>query len=134
MRIHMSKPILSYYTKLKKGLRRCMNRPKRYWRGSIWHKIVSVIVIILAICFGSMYGIARWYIASQSSSPLQLGVSFIPDYARSLGLNPEQTMSALINQLVIKHFRLTSYWSDIEPTKGNYNFSQLDWDFAQADK
>ena len=130
----MSKPLLSYYTKLKKGLRHCLNWPKRYWRGSLWHKIVSVIVIILAICFGSMYGIARWYIASQSGIQLQLGVSFIPDYASSLGLNPDQTMNALINQLHVKHFRLTSYWNDIEPTKGTYNFSQLDSEFAMADK
>src|ERR1035441_9341119 len=103
MRIHMSKPILSYYNKLKKGLSHLIKWPKRYWRGSLWHKIVSVVVIILAICFGSMYGIARWYIASQSGVPLQLGVSFIPDYASSLGIDPEQTMSALINQLHVKH-------------------------------
>jgi len=79
-----------------------------------------------------------WYCSLVYSQPirrtLQLGVSFIPDYASSLGLNPEQTMSALINRLHVKHFRLTSYWSDVEPTKGNYNFSQLDWEFAMADK
>jgi hypothetical protein len=130
----MTKPISFYSNKLHKGLRQIIGWPKRYWRSSRWHKVLSIIVIIVAVWFGSMYGIARWYIASQSSIPLQLGVSFIPDYASSLGLNPEQTMSALINQLHVKHFRLTSYWSDVEPTKGTYNFSQLDWEFAQADK
>jgi len=130
----MAKPISFYSNKLQKTPRHLINCPKRYWQGSLWHKIVSIIVIVVAVCFGSMYGIARWYIASQSSVPLQPGVSFIPDYASSLGLDPEQTMSALVNQLNVKHFRLTSYWSDVEPTKGNYNFSQLDWEFAMAGK
>jgi hypothetical protein len=64
---------------------------------------------------------------------LQLGVSFSPDYAQSLGLNPQKTMAALINDLRVKQFRLNSYWSDIETSPGQYDFSQLDWEFAQAD-
>ena len=129
----MVKPISFYSKKLVKASRQVYLWPKKYWQGSIWHKIISIIVVIFIVCLASMYGIARWYISTQSNLPLQLGVSFIPDYASSLGLNPEQTMSALINDVHVKHFRLTSYWSDIEQTPGNYNFSQLDWEFAQAD-
>jgi hypothetical protein len=33
----------------------------------------------------------------------------------------------------VKHFRLVSYWSDGEPAKGQYDFSQLDWEFAKAE-
>lgn len=79
-----------------------------------------------------MYGIAEWYIHSESSKPLQLGVTFIPDYAQSLGLNPEQTMNALIG-IGVKEFRLVSYWNDTEPSPNQYNFSQLDWEFAKAE-
>lgn len=79
-----------------------------------------------------MYGIARWYIATESNQPLQLGVSFIPDYAQSLGLNPQQTMDALLNDLHIKNFRLVSYWDDMEPQPGKYDFGQLDWEFQKA--
>jgi hypothetical protein len=78
-----------------------------------------------------MYGIAQWYIHSEEGIPLQLGVSFIPDYAQSLGLNPQTTMDALLG-IGVKQFRLVSYWSDGEPTKGQYNFSQLDWEFQKA--
>ena len=42
-------------------------------------------------------------------------------------------MQALIG-IGVRQFRLTSYWSDIEPAQGSYNFSQLDWEFAQANK
>jgi len=80
-----------------------------------------------------MYGIAEWYIHSQASKPLQLGVSFIPDYASSLGLDPQETMDALTG-IGVKQFRLVSYWSDAEQTKGSYDFSQLDWQFKKAEK
>jgi hypothetical protein len=79
-----------------------------------------------------MYGTAQWYIHSQASQPLEQGVSFIPDYAQSLGLNQQETMDALLG-INVRHFRLTSYWSDMERTPGRYDFSQLDWEFQKAE-
>ncbi len=84
------------------------------------------------LCVGTMYGIARWYIHSEQSKPFQFGVSFIPDYAQSLGLDPPQTMGALLD-IGVRQFRLVSYWSDMEQTPGNYDFSQLDWQFKKAE-
>jgi hypothetical protein len=105
----------------------------RYWRRSWWHKLwlsaAGVIIVILLI----MYSIATWYRISESSKPLQLGVSFIPDYAQSLGVDPQQTLHALLTDVKIKHLRLVSYWSDGEPQPGQYDFSQLDWQFKQAE-
>ena len=89
---------------------------------------MSDAVILLLV--GSMYGIAQWYIHSEASKPLQMGVSFIPDYAQSLGVDPQQTMDALLN-IGVKQFRLVSYWSDMEQTPGQYDFSQLDWQFKK---
>jgi hypothetical protein len=79
-----------------------------------------------------MYGIAQWYIHSQPNKPQVLGVSFVPDYATSLGLDPQATMDGLLG-LGVRHFRLVSYWSDIEQTQGTYNFDQLDWQFKKAE-
>ncbi len=79
----------------------------------------------------AMWGTGEYYIYSQRQLPMTYGVSFVPDYAASLGLNPKQTMQALLN-IGVRQFRLTSYWSDIEPTPNQYDFSQLDWEFALA--
>ncbi|MGZ6005524.1 MAG: beta-galactosidase, partial [Candidatus Saccharimonadales bacterium] len=81
---------------------------------------------------GSLYGIARWYIAVHANDPLNLGVTFIPDYAAGLGLDPKDTMKHLINDLQVKNFRLVGYWDDIEPQPNKFDFSQLDWQFAMA--
>jgi hypothetical protein len=79
-----------------------------------------------------MYGVAQWYIWSERNKPLVLGISFVADYAQSLGLNPHQTFDAILNDLHVKNVRLVSYWSDIESEPGKYNFSELDWEFHQA--
>ncbi len=102
--------------------------PKRRW---LRITVLSLLALI-AITLGSMYAIARWYIADHASQPLNLGVSFIPDYSQSFGLDPQQTLDAILNDLGAKNVRFVSYWGDIEPKPGVYDFSQLDWEFAQA--
>lgn len=105
---------------------------RTYWSKSLAHKIYILVICVVLVLTGAMYGIAQWYIQSEKPKPLQLGVSFIPDYAQSLGVDPQQNMDGLLN-IGVEHFRLVSYWSDIEQTPGNYDFSQLDWQFQKAE-
>lgn len=100
-------------------------------RGRLAKRLVYGAIALVALVIVAMYGVAEWYIHSESG-PQQLGVSFIPDYAVSLGVDPQATMDALINAGV-RNFRLVSYWSDIEQSQGHYDFSQLDWQFQKAD-
>lgn len=86
-----------------------------------------------------MYSIAEWYIHKHASEPLNLGTTFIADYAQRLGLDPQQTLQAILKPasdggLGMKSVRLVSYWSKIETSPGIYNFSYLDWQFAMANQ
>src|SRR3990167_8841387 len=102
--------------------------PKRRWL----RITLLTILALVTLTVGSMYVVARWYIADHANQPLQLGASFIPAYAEKFGLDPQQTLDAMINDLGVKNIRLVSYWEDIEPEPGTYDFSQLDWQFAMA--
>lgn len=107
-------------------------RIKRFWRHNLLNKVLVVatgVIVVLIIIF---YLVARWYIATSASKPLQLGVSFIPDYAQSLGVDPQANFDAL-TKIGVKHFRLVSYWSDAEQVRGQYDFRQLDWQFKKAE-
>jgi len=121
-----------YYKDLRKFLTKLYKYPLYFYRKSIFNKIISIIFLLILLIGLTIFGIGEWYISTQENIPLTYGVTFVPDYAQSLGVNPQQTMAALIG-IGVRQFRLTSYWSDIEPTEGTYNFSQLDWEFAQAD-
>src|SRR6266446_9877474 len=103
-----------------------------FWPATIWHKALVVLVLLVSLTIGSMYGIARWYIWQERNKPLELGASFVSGYASALGLDPRQTFTAMLDDLGVKHVRLMSHWDDIEPQAGTYNFSELDWEFQQA--
>lgn len=125
--------IRSYSNKLSKSVTKIPNLAVRYWKGGWWHKTVVVSLCIFAITISVMYSIAQWYIATQKSKPLVIGTTFIPAYAQSLGLDPQATMDELIHDAGVKHFRLVSYWDQLEPSKGTYDFSELDWQFQKAE-
>ena len=104
----------------------------RYWHGGWWHKTVVAVIVAVLVLAGGMYSIAEWYVSTQRGKLLVLGTSFIADYAVYLGLDPHQAYTHMLDDLGVKHLRLVSYWSDIETTKGSYNFGELDWEFQQA--
>jgi hypothetical protein len=112
---------------------RLVNYLVRYWQKSRWHKAVVILVTIFLVCLGTMYGIARWYIAQESNKPLVMGTTFIPAYASSLGVNSKDAMDALIKDVGVRHFRLVSYWDQLEPEQGKYDFTELDWQFQKAE-
>ncbi len=129
----MPSQIKRYPNWLKKIFKFLAKSPGRYWKSSKLHQAVVILVLAILIITLAIAGIGEWYINSQRHIPMTYGVSFIPDYAESLGVNPKSTMDALLG-IGIRQFRLTSYWSDIQPTPNSYNFSMLDWEFHQADK
>lgn len=101
---------------------------------NIWFRRIAAGLVALVVLFVSgAYGIAYWYQQRHRSEPLNLGVTFIPEYAISFGLDPKDTMHAILTDLGVKRLRLVSYWNDIEPTQGTYDFSQLDWQFDMAE-
>jgi hypothetical protein len=106
---------------------------KLWSRKSIWNRLALILAVVVLVCFGAMYGIAQWYIASQRDQPLAVGATFISDYAEKLGVDPKETLDAIINDLGVKHLRLVSYWDDIEAEQGVYDFSNLDWQMDKAE-
>lgn len=129
----MSKHKILYDEKLKIALKWPFQALHRYWRRGWWQRVVVCVVAALSITFGTMYGVAVWYQHSQNGKPTVLGVTFIADYARSLGLDPRETYQATLDELGVKHLRLVSYWKNVEPTEGQYDFSELDYEIQQAE-
>lgn len=91
-----------------------------------------VVIAVVLVALSGMYGLAQWYIHTQDK-PQKFGASFIPAYASSLGVDPEETMDGIIG-IGVRQFRLVSYWDQMEPQQGQYDFSLLDWQFEKAEK
>lgn len=64
----------------------------------------------------------------------QLGVTFSARYARDIGLDWKENFTAILDDLQVKKIRVPVYWDLVEPEKGEYDFSDLDWQIAEAQK
>lgn len=106
---------------------------KEWWHSRFWHKCVIILSVLVLFAVSGMYGIAQWYIFSQKGKPLELGATFISDYAVRLGVDPQETLHATIHDLGVKNLRLVSYWDSIEAVPDVYDFSGLDWQFKMAE-
>ncbi|MCR4313960.1 MAG: endo-1,4-beta-xylanase [Candidatus Uhrbacteria bacterium] len=66
-----------------------------------------------------------WLNTRQAVEPT-FGVTFSWMYAQELGLDPLETYRALIDDLGVRQVRLPIYWSDVERTVGEYDWSLVD--------
>lgn len=97
----------------------------------LWLKIIGSGIVLFLGFLLSLYISATIYNYRHRNEPTTFGVTFIKNYADYFGLDSKETFLALRDDLGFRRFRLVSYWSDIEKTKGQYDFSELDWQFEQ---
>ncbi len=91
--------------------------------------MLVVIVSILVLISGLL-----WFLAREAKpEKIQYGMSFNTIYARELGLNWRETYDAILTELNVRHLRLAAHWTLVEPTKDDYNFSELDYQVSQAE-
>lgn len=105
-----------------------------FWHHGFLRRLIFMLLAIIVLFSSLMYGIAQWYVNKHDDQPLVLGATFIPAYAEGFGLDSKQTLEAMLSDLKLKQVRLVSYWKDIEPIAGSYDFSKLDWQFEMANK
>ena len=113
--------------------KRHLSRLRRIWQSRLG-KVLGVVVLVTACLVLASYSTAVWYQHTQSGKPYKTGVTFIPLYAQSLGLDPHETFEAVVSDLGVRQFRLVSYWSQHEKQPGIYDFSELDWQFRRAEE
>jgi hypothetical protein len=106
----------------------------RFKKTSTIKKVLIVFLLIFVLFLAQAYAIAFWYQQKHKNEPVNFGVTFISNYAEYYGLDPQQTMYALRDDLGFKRFRLVSYWKDIETSPGVYDFSELDWQFKAVNE
>ncbi len=96
------------------------------------HRWALIVAALFAVFYAQYAALSSWYINKHKDEPLQIGTTFIPEYAELFGMDPQKTMDALINDMGFERFRLVSYWGSIEKQQGTYDFSQLDWQLKKA--
>lgn len=70
----------------------------------------------------------------EAPASIQYGVTFSPMYAEELGLEWRTVYRAMLEELGVKHLRLAAYWEHMEPERDVYDWSEIDFQIAEAKK
>lgn len=90
-----------------------------------WPVIALVVIVFIAVEAILAYG--AYYPDQDSSLHTQIGFSFSPEVARSMGEDPVSSLGTLLTDLHPAVVRLPIYWEAAAPTPAS-----LDWSSADA--
>lgn len=88
--------------------------------------IFGLLIIIFVIVYQYLA-----FKTFDSTREAKLGVTFSKSYAIYLGLDWQKSLTAMLDDLKIRYFRIPIYWEDIESKQGVYDFSGIDWQLDQ---
>ncbi|MFH1712559.1 MAG: hypothetical protein ABH846_04995 [Patescibacteria group bacterium] len=99
---------------------------KNHRRKLIKFGLFWLAILVIVACSGTFFSF--W----QKPTETEFGATFSNIYAESLGLDWQDTYMAVLNDLQVKKIRIPIYWSTIERSVDEYDFSDIDWMMRQA--
>ncbi len=95
-----------------------------WWKIILWTLFAKVVLLTLAVVFLAQ---------KEIPSSITYGMSFNVMYAKELGLDWQETYDAILGELGVRHLRLAAHWPMVEPIKGEYNFTEMDYQIKAAE-
>ena len=96
-------------------------------------KFLKLLIVSLVLFVGAVV-VAFFSYPEQPARETEFGVTFSRQQAEGFALDWKETYKDMLDELGVKRLRLSAYWKDIEPEKGEYNFEVLDWQIEEAKK
>lgn len=84
--------------------------------------LVGLIFLVLLLYFSTKIWDKISYDAHTT-----FGITYSPDYASSLGLDPKKTYLQMFQDFKIRKIRLPVYWDNVEKNQDQFDFSEVDF-------
>ena len=96
-----------------------------------FRKARHIIYVLVGIFF--LLFVLSW---GPTNDPKQFdyGVTFSSKQSTDLGLKWQDVYLAMLDDLHVKKLRIAAYWDELETNKGNFDWTNLDWQVDQAEK
>jgi hypothetical protein len=90
--------------------------------------VLMVALVVIIVLFALIF--------SERKLPEEItyGVSFSKLHADELNLDWKEVYTAILDDLKVRHLRLSAHWPMVEPEKGSFNFTELDYQMGEAEK
>jgi hypothetical protein len=98
--------------------------------------MIPLLKYILWFLLGLVIILIAYFFVGFTNQPKNMtwGVNFSVKQTEFLKLDSRETYSAILDGLGVKNVKISVYWDLIEKEKGVYDFSELDWQMAEAEK
>jgi len=97
------------------------------------HFILGILTVYLGLAAVVYFGTVLEENLRPPTTPIW-GVTFVPSYAEYLGTDAKESLTALLDDLKVKHFRLSIPWDRAEASQGQFNFSEIGWQLDELGK
>jgi hypothetical protein len=95
--------------------------------------IKNIFIGVIAITVGLVIAIGMIFaLPMPVSNETVYGVSFSVPHAQYIIGDWKEVYDATLEDLGVKNLRLNAYWNEIEPTEGQYDFADLDYQMDKA--
>lgn len=99
-------------------------------------KMIQIIIIFLLIIFVACLLVLTYFFVGKNypQKDVSFGVNFSVQQAENLNLDWKKTYLAILDDLGVKKIKLLPGWSYIEKEDKKFDFSDVDWQIAEAQK
>lgn len=94
------------------------------WAKYLFLGIIGLFTILFCLSWTHTYKL----------NELEYGLTFSSKQSTDLGLDWKAVYTAMLDDLQVKKLRLPAYWDQLEKNKGDYDWSELDWQINEAEK
>jgi hypothetical protein len=95
--------------------------------------LILKIILYSAAAAVFMLVVFNWPVHEKNEN-MEMGLSFSSIFARDIGLDWKKTYLEILDDLKPKRIRVAAYWSEVEKQPGQYDFSDVDFQLAEAAK
>ncbi len=96
--------------------------------------MVLVWIVLGGLLAAGLGWLALWLVPRRPVSKTVWGLTYSAPYAEELGLDARTAYLEILDQLKPKRLRLVSYWDQNNPAPDSWNFDELDFQAAEAEK
>ena len=93
--------------------------------------LIATLIVMALFAWASIAASGGWSSSPPRSQPIY-GLDFSCHQAEWLGEDCKTAYTAMLDQLGVRHIRLSAYWNEIEPGPGQFDFSSIDWQIDEA--
>ncbi len=99
-------------------------------RGRAWR--LKLLIAFVSLGTVATVSVLAVWLRLPAKTPTAFGVTFSTVYARQLGIDWKAAYLAALDELGVRKFRIPVYWSDLEPSPGDFHFEDVDWMLSEA--